>query len=297
MKDVRMLIRVSLVLPYLLRIPSGDYPTSAEGVLLRLTEQYVAEENGLSAKRTAVSFEFDADVSAKPDQQLTRKKREADSLLRHTNRLIRWYRSETRQAAVVEVTKVQASPFIFRGKGDQREWNDELAFEADSPAIASIRNSLSVAKAIKAGMTSNSDPLVANLFLLDAEQALRDGRFREAVLFCWSTIDATFNTKYEALVDQVLVGEWTEGCNWLKDNRFGMKNKMTAILFLMTGQSLSRDTGDLWVNLGQSYKKRNRIIHSGETAQEADAELALSVARKVVELMALLKPKKTGKKK
>ena len=52
-----------------------------------------------------------------------------------------------------------------------------------------------------------------------------------------------------------------------------------------------------WGNLGRSYKKRNSIIHSGETAQEADAELALSVARKVVEIMASLKPKNPKPKK
>ena len=182
-------------------------------------------------------------------------------------------------------------------KNTNISWGNDLVFEAIPPALPAAQNINSIAKAVKKGLASKNDPEVSRLFLLDAEQALRDGRFREAVLFCWSTIDATFNTKYEQLVDQTLVGEWAEGRNWLKDNRFGMKNKMTAVLFLMTGQSLSRDTGDLWENLGQSYKKRNRIIHTGETAQEADAELALSVARKVVEIMALLKPKKLKREK
>jgi len=111
-----MLIRVMLILPYLLRLPDGSYPTGAEGGSLDLVEQYVPEPNGSGTKRTAVSTMFEASGSAELEQQLTIKNREADALLRRTNRLIRWYRSETRQAAVVEITRVQASPFFSRKK-------------------------------------------------------------------------------------------------------------------------------------------------------------------------------------
>ncbi len=141
-------------------------------------------------------------------------------------------------------------------------------------------------------MADGRDPEVASLFLLDAEQARRDGRFREAVLFCWSTIDAAFNTKYETLVDEVLTGEWGKGRDAVKDNRFGMKNKMSAVLFLITGRSFFREPNNFWDDLAKSYSKRNEIIHSGGTAQEADAELALSVAHQVVKVMASAKPKK-----
>lgn len=244
-----MLIQVSLALPYLLRLPNGDYPTGAEGGTISLREQYIPEQN---TKRTVVSAQFDAPTSSELKQQLILQNREAEALLKRTNRLIRWYRSETRQAAVVEVTRVQASPFSFTEKNTNISWGSELVFEAIPPVLPAPQNISFVAKAVKKGLAGKNDPEVSRLFLLDAEQALRDGRFREAVLFCWSTIDATFNTKYEQLIDQTLVGEWAEGRNWLKDNRFGMKNKMTAVLFLMTGQSLSRDTGDLWENLGKA---------------------------------------------
>ena len=287
-----MLIRVSLVLPYLLRIPNGNYPTGTEGGSLDLLAKYVSDLDGSGTKRTALSSVFDASASAELEQQLTIKNSQADALLRRANRLIRWYRSETRQAAVVEVTRVQASPFVFTEMDTQSLWGDELTFEADPPTIPVTRGVTSIAKAVRSGMAGSSDPGVADLFLLDAEQALRDGRFREAVLFCWSTIDATFSTKYELLVDQTLVGEWAAGRDWLKDTRFGMKNKMSAILFLTTGRSLFREPDNLWTNLAQSYTKRNKIIHAGETAQEEDAELAMRVAHKVVELMASLEPKK-----
>ena len=205
-----------------------------------------------------------------------------------------WFTSKAGKEAV---TRVQASPFVFTEAQTKSSWGDNLALEADPPAVSTTQNVNAIARTVRSGMASNNEPEVANLFLLDAEQALRDGRFRETVLFCWSTIDATFNTKYEWLVDQTLAGEWSEGRQWLKDTRFGMKNKMSAFLFLTTGSSLFREPHSLWANLTASYAKRNAIIHKGETAQEAEAELALTVAREVVKLMASLKPKRRNDRK
>lgn len=292
-------IEVAFLVPYFLLLEDGEYPTGFDGknyfLLLRSVDTVGSDA---FPKRTEASSRFDSTAVSEGDIQQF-KFRQIEKLLQQTNRLLRWYRASTGRGAVTELTRVQASPFFFRSREENVPslWLEEVSFESSPLPLDDGQTIPKITKAVKKGLAGRNDPEVSRLFLLDAEQALRDGRFRETVLFCWSTIDATFNTKYEQLVDQTLTGEWAEGRNWLKDNRFGMKHKMTAVLFLMTGQSLSRNTGDLWVNLGQSYKKRNSIIHSGETAQETDAELALSVARKVVELMASLKPKKLLNKK
>ncbi len=91
-------------------------------------------------------------------------------------------------------------------------------------------------------MASGNEPEVADLFLLDAELAIHEGRFREAVLFCWSTIDATFNRKYDQLVDSKLTGEWAEARSFFKGVDFGLKNKMSAALYLVSGRSLFRES-------------------------------------------------------
>jgi hypothetical protein len=134
-------------------------------------------------------------------------------------------------------------------------------------------------------MASGGEPEVADLFLLDAELAVHEGRFREAVLFCWSTIDATFNRKYDQLVDARLTGELSEARSFFKGVDFGIKNKMSAALYLLSGRSLFREPGDLWQDLTTSYTKRNGIIHRGQNAGEDDARMALAVARRVVEIM------------
>lgn len=282
------LIRVAVMLPYLLRLPSDQYRTGAEGGFLALSERYVEDVNGLGAKYTVVSCEFDAPDYVTPEQRLARKKAEADRLLRRVNRLMRWYRSVTGQASLVELTRAQAGPFGFTLSGTTQAWAAEeppLEFENTPPLLSNRTSVQSVADAVRQGLAGEADPEVAELFLLDAEQALRAGRFREAVLFCWSTIDSTFNIKYDALVDHALAGEWSEGRKWLKDTRFGLKNKMSAVMYLLADRSLFREPDGFWQKLSDSYSKRNRIIHQGETAQEADALSALEVAQAVVRIM------------
>ncbi len=126
---------------------------------------------------------------------------------------------------------------------------------------------------------------MAELFLLDAERALHQGRFREAVLFCWSTIDSVFNRRYDALVDTALVDEWADAREFFKGLDFKLKNKMSAGMHFVANRSLFREPGDFWQRLSTSYSKRNAIIHRGENATEDEATQAVAVARQVVQIM------------
>ena len=73
--------------------------------------------------------------------------------------------------------------------------------------------------------------------------------------------------------------------DFFKGVDFGLKNKMSAALFLVGGRSLFREPGDLWQRLSNSYNKRNGIIHRGENANEDEARSALDIARKIVAIM------------
>ena len=133
---------------------------------------------------------------------------------------------------------------------------------------------------------SGSEPEVADLFLLDARQALDEGRFREAVLFSWSTIDATFTARFDELVDKNLSDEWGESRKFLKGLDFGLRHRMTIGMRLLTGKSLYHAPREFWGRLSTSYDRRNAIIHRGDIATEADAEKAIKVAEDVALLMA-----------
>jgi hypothetical protein len=206
-------------------------------------------------------------------------------LLTATNRLLRWYRAVTGQAEVIELTQAAASPFTFALDAGGPWGGDPLTYGAE--VLFHLMPEDQVAAAVRAGLVGGGEPDVADLFLLDADEARRAGRFREAVLLSWSTIDAVFNRRYDELVDVALAGEPRGGRDFFKSagggERIPLKQKMGAALFLLTGRSFTREAW--WNDLSTSYVKRNKIIHEGEGADEADANRALEVARHVVAFM------------
>jgi hypothetical protein len=276
-------IRVTITLPYYLRLAEGDYagPGGAEAV--RVLAPELAE--GMPPQ-TSVQANFVNLDTADPDEIQREKARDASQLLQWTNRLLRRYRAVTRRADIIELTRAQASPFRYEvvGAAAAPEWSTAVEYEATGPQPVPLTVEQTT-DAVRNGLLGGTDPSVADLFLLDAERALHQGRFREAVLFCWSTIDSVFNLKYNALVNAVLVGEWAAGRDFLKDHNFGMRNKMSAVMHLIANRSLFREPGNLWHEMTESYNKRNDIIHRGENATEDDANRALDAARRIVAVM------------
>lgn len=145
-------ISVSIALPYLPRLPERVYQTGAEGGATNLSEKYALIGDSLSAEHTSVLSTFDAASSLQPEQPVEVQKGEFERLLRRTNRLIRWYRSETRQAAVVELTRSQASPPSFMEVDTGLAWGIPLFVESDPPLLSSYFNSKSIAKSVRNGL-------------------------------------------------------------------------------------------------------------------------------------------------
>ena len=229
---------------------------------------------------------FDHPAVADPEERQRLRARDAEQLMRRTNRLLRWYRALSRQTEVIELTRARVSPFRFQlvGGGIPEEWNDPIEYEAVGPTALPLGID-ELANAVRSGLASGDEPGVADLFLIDAERALHDGRFREAVLFCWSTIDAVFNRKYDSLLNATLAGEWRPAREFFTGVDFGLQNKMSAVMHLVANRSLFREPDNLWAMLSRSYDKRNAIIHRGENAAEDEARAALEVARRIIHVM------------
>ena len=277
-------VRATISLPYVLKLLPGVYPTSRDGRGVQVEQPTLLPD---VSPKTRLSTIVDQPDAKGPDEQSRLKDRQADDLLIRANRLIRCYRAITQEAVVTELSRAEASPFRFRVISpcdDPSAWEVDLVFEATPPRIP-WQTMSRITGRVHALLASGDEPEVADLFLLDAERAAHEARFREAVLFCWSTIDSTFNRKYDELVNAKLAGERAEAREFFKGVDFGLKKKMSAALFLVGGRSLFREPGDLWQRLSNSYKKRNGIIHRGEGADEDDARQALEVARSVVDLM------------
>lgn len=281
-------LQVRITRPYILRIPSGDYEVNDRNETLRLDGAIDPVEGKAFS---TVALRFVADDSSDTDYQKREKERAAKRLLAQTNRLLRWYRVLNEEAEVTELSFAQASPFEFgvvspSAAEIQGGWLTEVVHEITSPARIRLPNE-QLTQRLTECLATEREPDVPTLFLLDAEWATENGRFREAVLFCWSTIDSTFNRHYADLVDRALQGESEGVKDFFKGNtgQFSLRFRMTAGLHLVARRSLAREPDNLWQKLTSSYEKRNGIVHRGELATEADAKTALEAARKVVEIM------------
>jgi hypothetical protein len=276
-------VRVSFLLPSFLRIASGEYEAGPHQARIEVLDPLLLED---TVPRTRVRAQFSHDDTDDQNVIQRQKARDADQLLWGANRLLRWYRAVTHRAEVVEVTRAQASPFEFEMLGGAVDpgWGSPLRYEAAGPEPLDMPNA-EITQRVRNGFGSGQEPDVSQLFLLDADRALTQGRFREAVLFCWSTIDSVFSQKYDSLVAVALAGEWSKAREFFTGVDFGMKNKMTAALFLVCQQSLYQQPGNFWERLSTSYTKRNHIIHRGETASEDEARQAIAVAEQVIQIM------------
>lgn len=276
-------LQVSVVLPYYLRLAEGDYQTAQVGEVIQLDAPILLEG---TPPCTPVRGRFTPEDSGDPEEIEKRRARCSEQLLRRINRLLRWYRSVSRRADITELTRAQVSPFQFKAisAAPPVEWITPLEYEAagPQPAVLALEQTT---QAVRVGLAGGNDPDVADLFVLDAEMALHQGRFRETVLFCWSTIDSVFNRRYDALVDVALAGEWVEGRDFFKGLDFKLRNKMSAGMHLFANRSLFREPGDLWQRLSASYSRRNAIIHRGENATEDEATQAIDIARRIVQIM------------
>jgi hypothetical protein len=281
------MVRVLIDLPYFFLLPYGEYLVGRSGPIFLTT---VA---GGGRTQTRVFSKFEA--SPQNDREFAESiaRSEATKLIRNVNRFLRWYRQLVSSPGVLEVTRSQVSPFWFRVVDEEtfpssfdREWIvPSLQFEPEKPIPARFSDVSDLVTMLREKLATADEPDVADLNLLDAQHAKRVGRFREAVLLSWSVIDSSFLRKFERLVDEKLKGEWGDAKQFLKGHDFGLRHKMTSGLRLVAARSFFDESNGFWDRLSTSYHKRNAIIHKGDCADEDDAELAIGIALKVLQII------------
>src|SRR5690348_2194673 len=125
-------IRISIMLPYALRLTEGEYQTAQAGELIRISAPLMEE----TSPQTIVAATFQHDESLDLDGKQRVRAQDADRLLRRTNKMLRWYRAVRQRADITELTRAQASPFRFEvvGPGDPQGWVDAIQYEEARPA-------------------------------------------------------------------------------------------------------------------------------------------------------------------
>jgi hypothetical protein len=274
-----------ITLPYLLDIPDGAYPTSPRGESIHILSRRESDDDG---PFTVLKVEELIAEALTPEAEQRRWTVLDNQLLRRTNRLLRAYRVGARDSSISELSTLQASPFTHTVRLESGEVQ---------PFGRLVLVSATPARSLRAGrrdallrrLASGQEPAVAELFLQDAAFALQQGRFREAVLFAWATIDSEFSAVYHKLIGARLGDDYSEGRKQLLGLDVSLRTKMTVILNLLAGLSLFKtgSHGD-WDRLSTSYGKRNGIIHRGEVADQEDAQNAVTAARWVMSQIAAL---------
>jgi hypothetical protein len=140
-------LQVSVVLPYYLRLAAGDYQTAQVGEVIQLVAPILLEG---TLQRTPVRARFNPDDSADPEEIQKRRARCGEQLLRRINRLLRWYRSVSRQADITELTRAQVSPFLF----EAIDWSDSGTQAVGSWGTHSSRNVQCLTHPGHTGMTT-----------------------------------------------------------------------------------------------------------------------------------------------
>src|SRR4051812_2382997 len=97
-------LHVSIVLPYYLRLAAGEDETGQAGEELQVIAPELVEE---IPPQTQVRAHFTHADLADENAIQRQKARDADQLLWRTNRLLRWYRTITHRADMLELTRAQ----------------------------------------------------------------------------------------------------------------------------------------------------------------------------------------------
>jgi hypothetical protein len=289
-------LRILCALPDGIFLPPGDYGLGHSSLSIHDTQPADAKLASLTSPSSrfvplqspAVSMPVSAADGWDREQRNAFQLKSARQLLLRLNLMIRWYRAEMQATSIHELTLAHAGLFRFVHDPGGEPWGE---FSANPPVIlATAQGSAHDAvQRVREGFASEQEPPVEVLLLLDARLALSEGRFRETVLFWWSTIDAKFSSRFDSLVDDALAEEWGGARNFLTGIDFGLRHRMTIGMRLVGGESFFKQPGDFWTRLSASYERRNAIIHRGEVASEADAQHAIDVAEEVDALMNKMK--------
>ncbi len=127
---------------------------------------------------------------------------------------------------------------------------------------------------------------LADELLIEAERALVQRFPRQAIATCHTTIEAAAS----ALLTKGMSrrGLDDEAIDHSLSTR-SLTSKLAALMGRFCGFNLRNDNRALWQAFGQLNDMRNDIVHRGMRPTEADAELAISTTRSVLDWMRMVR--------
>jgi len=294
-----MITQIQFLLPYQIALPDGEYEVYAARRLRKLYlnhpdelvyEEAVRRVTVPSDGKSVVSANFTTDINLTDAQSaLNEFKRCSNITLTSVNRLIRWYRVQTDRYYATELELGEVW-FILFSVIEPRRQGIKFADNRPRPRLNSILDEKTT-QFLKGRLVSPEDPELEEVLLLDAKKALNQHRYKECIIICWSLIESLFDPFIREKLREKLpdIGFEMGQSGWNIERDLWFLTRIDILPRLLFDFSFKELPDDFWQRLSRSREIRNRIMHSGMSAEEEGAAETFSVTEELMRVVKSLK--------
>jgi len=285
-------VRMQILLPYSIAILDGEYEIYAARHLrtLRFSHpEYITYEAEAVREilecegKSLASMDFTTDVDISQIQNVMNEfARCANITLTTVNRLVAWYRAQTKRHYITELVLPQVEFALFSVVEPVRR--DLRLYRYKEPRPVNEILSDEEMEVLKQNVSNPQPPPLEELLLLDAEEALSQHRYKECILICWSAIESIFDPLIRAKLKERLpdIGFDIGQAGWNIERDLWFFTRLDVLPRLLADFSFKGLPDDFWNRLQSSRNVRNQVVHEGEDVEEDDAANTLAVTREFV---------------
>ncbi|MEI6022476.1 MAG: hypothetical protein WCQ32_01380 [bacterium] len=249
--------------------------------------QKIKDTNGVFRfTRLYIQFNMEVKEEDLKDKERTEKVLNAvkEKALDAVNKLIDTYRFTTKQEYITRLGTLSINMIYFT------KLNQGLYVLPMNVETATINRSKFEIEAIEKMLEEGQKPDLCNLLLLDAENSYNNKDYALAVVQSYQGLEIFIENflvdklqKNKGLTEQEAIDFIATGDNWKT------KTRLKEVLREATGFTLENKDQPLWTNWCSSYKEtRNKVIHKGKDASEAEVKKALAENLQVIAIMKTL---------
>jgi len=288
-------ISMQILLPFMIAIPEGAYQVYAARHIRTIQISYPMKvvyetrsgrEVILCEEQSLVSMDFATEVDLTEIQNVRNEFYRCTNItLTTTNRLIDWYRVQTGRHHITQLVfpQIEFAQLIDVGPPSRslRVYRHEETRPVDEPL------SNDEVQTLRQNLIKRQPPLLEEILLLDAEEALSQHRYKECILICWSAIESIFDPLIRAKLKERLpdIGFDIGQAGWNIERDLWFFTRVDVLPRLLADFSFKELPDDFWNRLQRSRNVRNQVIHEGEDVEEDDAANTLAVTREFVKAM------------
>jgi len=285
-------VRMQILLPYSIAILDGEYEVYAARRIrtIRFSHpEYITYEAEPVKEilecegKSLALMDFTTDVDISLIQNVMNEfARCANITLTTVNRLVAWYRIQTRRHYITELVLPQVEFALLNVVEPVRRDLRLYRYKELRPVNEILSNE--EMEVLKQNVSNLKPPPLEDLLLLDAEDALSQHRYKECVLICWSAIESIFDPLIRVKLKERLpdIGFDIGQAGWNIERDLWFFTRLDILPKLLADFSFKELPDNFWNRLQSSRNIRNQVVHEGGDVEEDDAANTLAVTRDFV---------------